>query len=80
MASPLQGSSKVLLAFSGYRIHHGYGGVVLIILAVLSSGGGLRKALLLVGISLLVSDAIHHFLVLWLVTGSPELDIRYPGH
>ena len=64
----------------GYRIHHGYIGVVLVIPALLLSEGRVRHLLLLLGIGLLVSDAIHHFLVLWPITGSPEFDIRYPGY
>ena len=65
----------------GYRIHHGYIGLVLLVLTVLPPlGGVLRKMLLLIGIALLISDFVHHFLVLWPATGSPQFDIRYPGH
>jgi len=34
--------------------------------------------LVLFGISLLVSDFIHHFLVLWIITGHHEFDLTYP--
>jgi hypothetical protein len=34
--------------------------------------------LAVVAIGLVISDIIHHFLVLWPVTGSPEFDLRYP--
>ncbi len=63
----------------GLRIHHGY-------LGLLAAGGALlvppeywlRAWLLRGGIALVVSDLIHHFLVLWPITGSPEFDLTYP--
>lgn len=63
----------------GWRIHHGYCGVLLLALALfLGAAPGLRSAAIIVGIGLAVSDFVHHFLVLWPLTGSPELDLRYP--
>jgi flagellar biosynthesis component FlhA len=63
----------------GYRIHHGYIGILLLVLAMLVP---LPKQIfdlaVITGIALAVSDFVHHFLVLWPVTGSPEFDIRYP--
>ena len=62
----------------GFRVHHGYYGLVMLIV-----GGfvwrrrALRNTLIIVGAALFLSDAIHHFLVLWPVTGSPEFYIRY---
>lgn len=32
-----------------------------------------------VGVGLLSSDLIHHFLVLWPMTGSPDFDLVYPA-
>jgi hypothetical protein len=61
----------------GFRIHHGYIGVVLLLLA-LPASGWLRNLLVIIGIGLVLSDLAHHFLVLWPITGSPEFDIRYP--
>jgi hypothetical protein len=29
--------------------------------------------------SLIASDLIHHFLVLWPLTGSPHFDLTYPS-
>ena len=33
--------------------------------------------LLAVGIGLFVSDMIHHFVVLWIITGNPQFDLLY---
>lgn len=62
----------------GFRIHHGYyGAVMLIAAALLSRRKAIRNALTIIGAALFLSDMIHHFLVLWPVTGSPEFYIRY---
>lgn len=62
----------------GYRIHHGYWGALLLaVAAILWRRPALRNALIVVGASLFLSDMIHHFLVLWPLTGSPEFYIRY---
>ncbi|HBE71421.1 MAG TPA: hypothetical protein DDW52_25020 [Planctomycetaceae bacterium] len=101
----------------GYRIHHGYIGLLLTIAALIarrgltsakrgaiakhapssrqqknskhqSNGAGRSTEVtsnarwtdvaLVVGLALLASDVIHHFLVLWPVTGSPQFDFVYP--
>ena len=41
-------------------------------------GGAARNATLLLGAALFLSDMVHHFLVLWPVTGSPQFDLVYP--
>lgn len=65
----------------GYRIHHGYVGVLLLAHALLLPLPAILADLAIIaGITLAVSDVVHHFLVLWPVTGSPEFDIRYPDH
>lgn len=63
----------------GLRIHHGYWGVLLL-LAVPFMGAWphLREAAIVLGLGLAVSDLVHHFAVLWPITGSPEFDLRYP--
>jgi hypothetical protein len=38
----------------------------------------LTAILLALGIALLISDAIHHFVVLKIITGSPEFYLTYP--
>lgn len=61
----------------GYRIHHGYLGVVMVITSLMASRSGLRSFLLVVGAALALSDLVHHFLVLWPITGSHQFDLRY---
>jgi hypothetical protein len=64
----------------GLRIHHGYLGVLLLLAAwPLARRPAWRNALVIVGLTLVVSDLVHHFVVLWSVTGSPEFDLWYSG-
>jgi hypothetical protein len=71
----------------GLRVHHGHVGLFLIavwaggrLVARLRRGRGASggregpwlAAALALGIGLAVSDAVHHLLVLWPLTGSPE--------
>ena len=64
----------------GIRIHHGYLGVA----AILAAAAMWRRRpavahwLLVVGAALALSDAVHHFLVLWPIVGSPQFDLVYP--
>ena len=64
----------------GLRIHHSYVGVVVLIFAfvLLERIQKLGRYLLIAGIGLLFSDLIHHFLVLYPVTGSPHFHLWYP--
>ena len=62
----------------GYRDHHGYWGILLVVIAAFAwRRRAVRNALLVVGGALFLSDVIHHFLVLWPVTGSPEFYLTY---
>lgn len=71
-------STSWMAAFTfGFRIHHGYVGLVLLLLALAIGSPGLRRALIIAGVALTVSDLVHHLLVLWPITGSPEFHIRY---
>ncbi|MSQ94120.1 MAG: hypothetical protein EXR98_06135 [Gemmataceae bacterium] len=63
----------------GLRVHHGYIGIFLILLGWCFPLG-LRNSLWIVGIGLLISDLMHHFIVLWYFTGSPQFDLVYPQH
>ncbi len=63
----------------GLRIHHGYVGILLLLAGWwLSSSSRYREGLLILGGALTLSDAFHHFVLLWLVTGSPQFDFFYP--
>lgn len=62
----------------GYRIHHGYPGVLLLLLALfLSRRPAWRNAALILGIGLVLSDALHHFVFLWAIEGDPEFHLTY---
>lgn len=61
----------------GLRIHHGYVGVALLVACAFSRPSRLRDGLLVAGVALAASDLIHHFIVLWLVTGDPKFDLFY---
>lgn len=63
----------------GIRIHHGYIGAVMVLVALMATlPPAYRNGLLIVGGGMFLSDMIHHFLVLWPITGSPQFDLVYP--
>lgn len=62
----------------GYRVHHGYHGFTLIPAGMLIFPGAIGEWLAIAGIALLLSDAIHHFIVLMWVTGHHEFWLKYP--
>lgn len=75
--------TTVIARFTGgIRIHHGYVGAVMVLVA--SKNARCRRHPLLqswvrrVGWAMIVSDLIHHFLVLWPITGDPQFDLMYP--
>ena len=63
----------------GIRIHHSYIGIACIAAAFWLEPRFPRSSvhLLAVGIGLFVSDMIHHFVVLWIITGNPQFDLLY---
>ena len=62
----------------GIRIHHGYVGALLVLAATLLNARRLRPWLFRFGVALIASDLIHHFAVLWPITGDPQFDLTYP--
>lgn len=64
----------------GVRIHHGYCGAVIVLVgwSLSQTHRRLSRILYVVGWALFISDAVHHFLVLWPITGSPQFDLLYP--
>lgn len=64
----------------GLRVHHGYCGIVIVLVAWGLSQHFPRcsRLLYIVGWSLFLSDVIHHFAVLWPITGTPQFDLFYP--
>lgn len=64
----------------GWRIHHLYPGLVLLLVAaVVPMPGALVNLAWMTGIMLALSDTLHHFAILWPLTGDHEFDLRYPG-
>lgn len=67
----------------GLRVHHGYWGVPmaatgLALLFLLPAAAQPAGWTLILGLALIKSDLIHHFLVLWPITGHHEFHLVYP--
>ena len=63
----------------GIRIHHSYVGLLMVVISfLLPRGRAPRSWCLRIGGALLLSDLIHHFLVLWITQGDPQFDLTYP--
>jgi hypothetical protein len=62
----------------GIRIHHGYVGAVALGPLMLAP---VEPMIADIGViaagALILSDLVHHFLVLWPLTGSPQFDLTY---
>jgi hypothetical protein len=73
-------ASTIGLLTFGIRIHHGYCGVLLVLIAwgISREAPRLSRCGYVLGGALFLSDVIHHFLVLWPITGSPQFDLVYP--
>ncbi|MFT7619663.1 MAG: hypothetical protein ACI97A_003319 [Planctomycetota bacterium] len=66
-----------LLTF-GFRIHHSYVGVLTVLLSLYVRRGHMVQTWAWrLGWALVASDLIHHFLVLWPLTGDPQVDLNY---
>ena len=63
----------------GIRIHHSYIGIACIAVAFWLEQRFPRSSfhLLAIGLGLFISDMIHHFVVLWIITGNPQFDLLY---
>ena len=71
----------------GLRIHHSYVGLVMWVLALIFDHyqpdfwniptSGTRQWIYAFTLGLIVSDLIHHFLILWPIVGSPQFDLFY---
>jgi len=63
----------------GYRIHHGFVGLALVVLALCLPAplADLKGLALATGNALFLSDMIHHFLVLLPLTGTPQFYFQY---
>ena len=79
LSSTRDSASTIGVLTMGLRIHHGYLGCLCLLLAL---GAGRRwprawPPLVVLGLALVLSDAMHHFLVLWPIEGSPQFDLWY---
>lgn len=63
----------------GLRIHHSYFGMMLMPFAAIAEDRfpTLTRWAIVLGLSLLFSDLIHHFIVLWYFVGDPQFDLLY---
>ncbi|TWU06437.1 hypothetical protein [Stieleria varia] len=63
----------------GLRIHHSYIGaaIVLLVIPTIHRYPKIARYLLIVGASLILSDLIHHFVVLAYWVGDPQFDLWY---
>jgi hypothetical protein len=62
----------------GYRVHHSYLGILLFPVGYFSQSVTDSSYLLMaMACALVLSDTIHHFLVLWPYTGDHEFTARY---
>jgi len=55
------------------HFHHGFVGIIIFIVAYVYGFNFWMD----VGLGVLISDVIHHFLVLWPIMGSPEFHVIY---
>src|SRR5262245_47621695 len=47
----------------GFRIHHGYVGLLLLVIAARLASKGWRNLLIVAGFALFLSDLLHHFAI-----------------
>lgn len=65
----------------GVRIHHGYLGAAALLAAwLVPLAPAWRHLALIAGGTLVLTDLVHHTLVLWLFTGAPGFALRYERH
>ena len=72
-------ASTVGLLTAGLRVHHSYLGMLLLPFAAWlpQRAAWLERRLAAIAAGLVLSDLVHHFVVLWLVTGSAQFDLFY---
>ena len=63
----------------GVRVHHGYIGILIncIIMFLKKTNPNIKNWIITLGLSLIFSDLIHHFLVLCPITGHHHFDLIY---
>ena len=73
-------ASTIGLLTLGIRRHRGYCGALLVLVAwgISREAPRLSRYGYTLGGALVLSDMLHHFLILWPLTGSPQFDLLYP--
>ncbi len=61
----------------GFRLHHGFIGVLLVMMMLPARNAGWKWVLFIAGLGLVLSDAVHHFAILPVFTGSTHFDLTY---
>ncbi|MFH0951969.1 MAG: hypothetical protein V1838_02135 [Patescibacteria group bacterium] len=67
----------VAILTGGYHVHHAFIGIIFLIIGLIIADPGVKNIAIFIGVGLLVSDLLHHFVVLWIVTGQHEFQLRY---
>ena len=62
----------------GIRIHHGMVGLALLLVSPIITDEVWKRRMIVLGGALAISDLVHHFVILWAATGSPQFDLLYP--
>ena len=63
------------------RVHHGYLGAAALLAAwLVPLSQAWRHLAFIAGGALVLTDLVHHTLVLWIVTGVPAFALRYERH
>ncbi|MFM7059078.1 MAG: hypothetical protein ACKO2P_19380 [Planctomycetota bacterium] len=72
-------ASTIGVMTAGLRVHHSYLGILLLPVAAWlpRRAGWCERKLSGVAGGLVCSDLVHHFAVLWIITGSPQFDLFY---
>ncbi len=64
---------------NGYRIHHGYPGAAMLVAVPFFPEPTIISSLVIItAIMLLLSDLIHHTIILPIFAGHHEFDLKYP--
>lgn len=62
----------------GVRVHHGMIGLAILLASFAAKDETWKQRLIVLGGALAISDLVHHFVILWAATGSPQFDLLYP--
>jgi hypothetical protein len=79
MSSPTH-TRRMARFTGGYRIHHGYPGIgMFLAVPLIPSPTVIGSLVIIIAMMLLLSDLVHHAIVLPLCVGRHEFDVKYPS-